>query len=485
MTMSRTVVALSALVLLAAPVAAQIPDRSRPPEVGPPPPLALAPIERRTLSNGLTVLYMGKHEVPLVQVNLVLRVGSAADPADAQGVASMTAAMLDEGAGDRDALALGDAIEFLGAGLGIGSDHHSTTIRLHVPVAQFTPALALLADVALRPRFDAGELDRQRRQRITSLLQARDQPNAIAARAYDRALFGDTHPYGRLASGDAASLQSMTRDHLVQFHRTWFVPNNAALIVVGDIALDALMPALERAFGGWRRANVPTVHVPTATQVASRTVTLVNKPEAAQSAVRIGRIGVARDTEDYYALTVLNTILGGSFTSRLNTRLREEKGYAYGANSGFAFRQSAGPFTASSNVQTAVTDSSLYWFMHELHAIGEPVPEDELARARNYVALRFPGAFQSVAQVAGNLETLWQYNLPLTYFNTFVQRILAVTQADVQRVARQYLDPERMAIVIVGDQSVIEAGVRGLNLGPMRVLSVEDVMGAPPTLGTR
>ena len=486
--MTRTRIGLLvALTLTAMPtVAQQRPDRSRPPEVGAPPALSLASVERRTLSNGLTVLYMPKHEVPLVQVNVVIRAGSVGDPADRPGLARMTARMLDEGAGERDALAFADAIEILGASLGISDDYHRTVVRLHVPLGQLDAALPLLADAVLRPRFDAAEFERGRRQRLTSLLQARDEPRAIATVIYDRTIFGADHPYGRPDVGTAASLRDMTRDDLVRFHRAWFVPNNTAIVVVGDISLDALMPRLEAAFGGWRRASPPAVQVPAASQVAARAITLVNKPEAAQSEIRIGRIGVSRDTEDYYALTVLNTILGGSFTSRLNQRLREEKGYTYGASSNFAWRLTPGPFTAQAAVQTAVTDSALYWFMFELNRIREPVPEEEVTRARNYVALRFPGAFQSVAQIAGQLEAVWLYGLPLDYFNTFVPGILGVTQADVRRVAMRYLDPERMAIVIVGDQVRIEAGVRGLGLGPITVLSVEDVMGPPPVLdGTR
>ena len=473
------------LLLAAAPLAGQArPDRSSPPAVGTPPALALPPVARRTLSNGLEVLHMGKHDVPLVHVNLVVRAGSAADPAATPGLASMTAAMLDEGAGDRDALAFADAVEYLGASLAVSGDYHATTLRLHVPLAQLDHALPLLADAALRPRFASDDLDRQRRQRLTFLLQARDEARAIAAVLYDRTLFGEAHPYGRQEIGTAASLTAMTRDDLVAFHRSWFLPNNAAIVVVGDITLEELLPRLEAAFGGWRRGTVRSVTVPEVAQVAEREILLVHKPEAAQSEVRIGRVGVARGTEDYYALVVLNTILGGSFTSRLNQRLREEKGYTYGAGSSFAFRPFPGPFTAQAAVQTAVTDSALYWFMRELTRILEPVPEDEVARARNYVALRYPGAFQSVAQVAGQLEAVWLYGLSGDYFNTFVPRILDVTAADVQQVARRYIDPARIAIVIVGDQSRIEQGVRGLNLGPMRVLSIEDVLGPPPALGS-
>jgi len=210
----------------------------------------------------------------------------------------------------------------------------------------------------------------------------------------------------------------------------------------------------------------------------------VDKPGAAQSEIRIGLVGVDRATPDYYALSVMNTILGGSFSSRLNQKLREEKQYTYGARSSFSFGMMPGPFTASAGVQTAVTDSALYEFMRELNGIREPVPEDELDRARNYVALRFPGAFQAVGQIANQLEDLYLYDLPLDYFNGYVQGVLGVTRDDVRRVARQYLVANRMAIVVVGDRSKVEAGIRALKLGDVTVKSIQDVLGPVPVVGS-
>ncbi len=462
---------------LAAPAVAQAPDRSAPPRLGPPPALTLPVIERVTLANGLTVLYMPKREVPLVQINVVVKVGQADDPADRPGLASMTAAMLDEGAGERTALELSDEVEFLGASLFAGGDDHSTTVALHVPRAKLEAALPLLADVVLRPRFDGDELERQRRERLTTMTQWRDEPRAIAQAEYIRALYGDRHPYGRMALGSPASVASMTVEHLRAFHRTWFVPGNAAVIVVGDVALAEIRPMLERAFGGWAQGAVPARTAPATPQVGRRRVILVDKPGAAQSEIRIGMPAVSRETPDYDALVAMNTVLGGSFTSRLNQKLREEKQYTYGARSGFEFGKYPGPFTAQAAVQTNVTDSALVEFMRELRGIREPVPEDELARARNYAALRFPARFQSVASIANQLEELYVYDLPADYYNGYVQRLLAVSRADARRVARRYIDPDRFTVVVVGDRASIEQGIRALNLGPVEVLTVEDVFG--------
>lgn len=462
------------------PLSAQLPDRSAPPELDPAPALSLPPITERTLSNGLRVIYMGKRGVPLVQMNIVVRTGSVVDPDDRPGLASMAAAMLDEGAGDRDALELADAIEYLGASVRVFGGRHTTTVDLHTPVSKLDEAMALWTDVILRPSFPAEELDRQRRQRITQLIQWHDEARAIAAVIYDRTLFGEDHPYGRPSIGTAESLERMSADDLRGFHRDYFVPNNAAIMVVGDITEEDAIARLEHAFGSWQPGDVPTHRYPEARQVRGRDIILVDKPGAAQSEIRIGRLGVARNTDDYYALTVMNTILGGSFASRLNQKLREEKGYTYGARTSFAYRQLRGPFTASSAVQTAVTDSALYEFMYELRAILEDVTEDEMTRARNFVALRFPQGLQAVRQIAGGLEGLYEYGLPLDYYNSYIQNILAVTKDDVLRVAREYIDPENMAIIVVGDRSVIEEGVHGLDLGPIRHMTVEDVLGAPP-----
>ena len=282
-------------------------DRSRPPALGPPPSLNLPAVERHTLSNGLPVYLLEKHGVPVVQINLLIRTGSAADRVGKTGLAELTVEMLDEGAGERDALELADAIEYLGADLSTWSDYHDSGVDLFAPLGKLDEALALLADVALRPSFEAEELERQRLDRLTALLQARDEPRSIASAQFDRTLFGAEHPYGRLA--DEASLRALKVADLEAYHDTYFRPGNAALIVVGDVTVDVILPKLEGAFGSWRDADLPATEVATVDQIEGRTVYLVDKPEAAQSEIRIGRIGAARDTEDYYALVVMNTVV--------------------------------------------------------------------------------------------------------------------------------------------------------------------------------
>jgi predicted Zn-dependent peptidase len=278
------------------------------------------------------------------------------------------------------------------------------------------------------------------------------------------------------------SVRSFTVEDLRGFHTAWFRPGNAVLVVVGDVRAASVLPLLEAAFGRWEAGATPTPRWGEAAQVRRRDIYLVDKPGAAQTEIIIGRIGVPRSTADYYALTVMNTILGGSFTSRLNNNLREDKGYTYGAGSSFAFDRLAGPFSARAAVHTAVTDKALAEFFKELRGIRERVPAEELDRAKNYVALRFPERFEAVSSVARQLGELYVYDLPADYYNQYTRRILAVTAADVQRVARQYVDPERVTVVLVGDRSKIEAGVRALRLGQVQTLTVEQVLGPVPVV---
>jgi predicted Zn-dependent peptidase len=287
------------------------PDRSRPPALGPLPALRLPAIQRFELANGLKVLFMEKHGVPLVQVNVLVKAGAAMDDGGRFGLASMTAAMMDEGAGSRDALALADAVEYLGARLSTGAGMHTSVIQLHTPLAKLDSALALLADVTLRPTFPDAELERQRKERVTALTQWRDEPRAIASVLFNRTLFGSTHPYGIPPQGTIPALTALEVAGLRAFHAAWYRPANATLVVVGDVAPGAIRARLEATFGRWGPGPTPPLTWPAPRHVAVREVYLVDKPGAAQSEIRIGRIGVERKTEDYFPLVVMNTVLGG------------------------------------------------------------------------------------------------------------------------------------------------------------------------------
>ncbi len=459
---------------------AQIPDRSAPPPPGPPLPLRLPAVQSMKLSNGMPVLIVEKHDVPLVELRLMVEAGTAHDPDATPGLASMTASMLTEGAAGRSALELADEIDFLGASIGASAGYHTAVISLFTPLSKLEEALPLFADVVLQPDFPPQELERLRKDRLTSLRQWHDDARAVASIQFNAVLYGNSHPYGRLAGGTEKSLRAMKIENLREFYGKYYHAGGAVLIAAGDVTAASLVPKLQSLFGSWRSGPPVQASIPEAKQVSSRRITLVHKPGAAQSEIRIGRIGVPRLTEDYYALVVMNTILGGSFASRLNQNLREKHGYTYGARSSFSFRRSAGPFLAAAAVQTAVTDKAVAEFMKELRGMLEPVPEQELERAKNYIAYGYPGSFETAGQMAVELAQLAEFGLPYDLFNSFTERIRAVTREDVQRVARAYLDPERVEIVVVGDRKEIEYGLRALKLGKVRLLDVEDVLGKKP-----
>ena len=456
---------------------AQAPDRSKPPAIGPAPSLKLPDITRQKLSNGVEVWVVEHHEVPLAQINMIVRSGSAADPIGKYGVGSLTAAMLDEGAGTRNSLELADALEYLAANLSTVSSFDYSAIRLNVPVSKLADALPLMADVALRPTFPQSDLDRLKKERLTALLQARDNPGALIGIAFPRVVFGPTHRYGTSANGLPPAIESFTAADLQAFYRAHYRPDNATLLVVGDVTPASIMPMLEKNFGAWKSEGMKALvaEVPTAPQLKSRAVYIVDKPDAPQSQIRIGWIGVPRSTKDYAALEVLNTILGGSFTSRLNQNLREEHGYSYGASSAFDMRLSAGPFLAAAGVQTDKTGPAVQEFFNELNAILKPIPADELQKSKNYVALSYPGEFESTGDLARKLEDLVVYNLPMNTYANFVDEVNKVTAADLQRLAAQYIQPDKMAVVIVGDRSKIEEDIKKLNLGPITFVTIDEL----------
>ena len=457
------------------PLSAQT-DLTKAPALGAPKEMKLPPVVRRELANGLQLMIVEQHELPVADFVLVVRSGGTADPSNKAGTANLTSSMLREGAGSRSSLDIADQTAFLGISLGTSASWDATSVSLHAPTGQLDSALALFADVALRPSFPAKEFDRIRKNRLTEILQIKDRGPSIADQAYAAILYGAQHPYGTPMIGTQASIESLSVDDLKAFYASQFKPNNATLIVVGDVHPADVERRVNALFGGWARGEVPRRDFDSPPAAQQTTIYLIDKPGAAQSSFRIGSVGVPRSTKDFFALNVLNTILGGSFTSRLNNTLREVKGYTYGARSSFDMRKMAGPFTASAEIVTAKSDSALLVFMSELNAIRQTVPADELMRAKRYTQLRLPWSFETTAQIASGLIPIVLYDLPADYFSNYVSNIEAVTQADVQRVANQYINPSSLAIVIVGDRKTIESGLKATNVG---TISVRDISGQP------
>ena len=449
---------------------AQVVDRTKPPALPPAPALKLPIVQTATLGNGLTLAVVEMHKVPVVDVEVMVDAGAARDPADAPGLATFTALMLQQGAGTRGALEVADEAAFLGAQLNTTASFDGAVASVHVPKRRLDAALDLLADVVMRPAFSDSEVNRQRELRGAQLVQQRDEPVAVANVAFPAIVFGPAHPYGHPLNGTDAAIAALARQRVVDFYRTYYRPDGARVLIVGDITLADARRLLAARFGAWERGggDMPAFPTAGAPAPASRAVYLIDKPGAAQSVIRIGHVGPPRISPDWYALDVLNTILGGAFTSRLNQNLRETHGYTYGAFSQFAARRLSGAFVALASVVTAKTDSSLIEFLKELRRIrDEPVPAAELAKAKAYVTLGLPGDFETTGGAAARFRDLLVYGLPLDYYGQYIQRINAVTADDVQRVARRYIDPDHFDIVVVGDKSQIEAAIKALNEGPI------------------
>lgn len=466
---------------LVGPLAAQQSsfDRTRPPALAENPPLTVPTVVTSRLPNGPALHVVEQRELPLVQVTLSIAGGGRLDR-DTPGLATFTANLLDEGAGKRDANALQSELAFLGASLSTGASWDATTISLKVARRNLEAALDLMADVVLRPTFAANEVRRQRDLRLASLMQQRDQPGALANLAFSQALFPVGHPYRHSLGGDSASTARLDSTVVREFHRGSLRPERATFYVVGDLSASEAQRLLGARFRGWvangeERRPAPVLVTPT--QPQGLHVILVDKPGAAQSVVIVGTTGLERTNGDYAAAEVMNTVLGGSFSSRLMTNLRETKGYTYGVSSGFAYRPLPGPFSASSGIRTNVTDSSLVELFKELRAIRDaPVSAEELARAKAYITLAVPGDLESTSQIASEMATLANWNLPLAYLREYVERVNAVTAADVQRVATQYLPAQNAYVVIVGDLARIRSGIDALALGTVTVRDVGSIV---------
>jgi zinc protease len=426
------------------------------------PKFALPAIQKQKLSNGLEVWLVRQPELPIISMNLVFKTGGTVDPAGKSGLASMTSNLIDDGTKTRSAIDIANGLSNIGATLGTSSGWDSANVSMQTLTRNLDKALEIFSDVVVNPTFPEKELETARGRALNGLRQRKDNPNAIAGVVYNSLLYGKNHPYGNVLGGDEASLKSFSQSDLMKFYQTYYRPNNAALIVVGDATMAMLKPKLESAFAGWKPADVPVTDVPNAAVFDKPGIYIVDKPGAAQSVISIGQVGVSRDNPDFFALQVMNDMLGGSFSSRLNMNLREDKGYTYGAGSGFSYRRGTGPFTASADVQTAVTKESVLEFMKELRGIrGEiPVTAEELQTSKQSLIRGFPQGFETNGQIANALSTLVVYGLTDSYYNEYITKINAVTMADVARVSNKYLTPDKMAIVIVGDKMAIEPGLR-------------------------
>lgn len=467
----------SALLLAGAtmsmPLLGQV-DRTLRPRPQPTPRIVLPEIQKTRLSNGLAVWLVEHRELPIVALNLVFQSGSDRDPAAKAGIASMTSELLDEGTTSRTSLAIADELESIGAVLSARSGTDGSFVMLSCLTKHLPSALDVFADVLTDPVFPAGEFERLRNQRVTSLMQQRDRPATIASLAFSRLIYGQEHPYGRDASGTEQSLAAMTRDDLVAFYSTHYRPNNAVLIAVGDIALPDLVRHLESRLGPWKAGDAPPAAFPATPAATRRTVYLIDKPEAPQSEIRIGYPAAARSTPDFFPLTLANRVLGGQFASRLNLNIREKRGFSYGVRSAFQFSKQPGPFVASGGVIATKTDSALFEFLYEIDKVHESgITQEELEFVRKGLAGNFALTFETPGQIAGSMQNLVLYDLPDDYYEKYLENLDAVSLDRVKEVSARYFDSSRMAVVVVGDLKLVRNGIEGLNLGEIVLCDVD------------
>jgi zinc protease len=435
--------------------------------------LQLATPLSATLPNGLTLILNERRGLPIVAANLVLKTGSDANPLDKPGLANFAAAMLDEGTSTRNALQIADEVAQLGASLGINSSMDATTLSARSLSKNFGSTLDLLADVTLRPAFPPEEVERQRASRLAALVQQRDNPGQVAAQVTASVLYGSQHPYGYSEIGTEAALKSISRADMEGFWKQNFVPNNAALVVAGDISMSELRALAEKAFGAWQKGSPaqPALGAPATT--AARVV-IVDKPGSPQTQLRVAGIGAPRSSPDFRPMQVMNLALGGLFSSRINMNLREEHGYTYGANSQFSFRRAAGPFQIASGVRTDVTAAAVGEIFKEVRGMVEkPVSAEELQKAKDSLSNSLPGAFESSANAVGNFSNVFIYNLGLDYYSRYAEQVNAVTTDQALAVSKKYLVPGSLVVIAVGDRAKIEPELRKLNLGTVEIRDPE------------
>jgi predicted Zn-dependent peptidase len=450
-------------------------DRSKPPTPGRPPMLRVPAWTRSTLANGAELVVSEKHDLPLVSFTITFSGGyNQADPVARRGLGDMTAAMMSEGTRTRDGEALAAALQLLGTTVAIRIGGETGTIAFQCIASKLLPTLDIVADMLVNPTFPPEALERLRAQRLVALVQARDQPGAIASRVFPRLVYGDAHPYGQNVT--EATLKAITRDDVVAFHRAYFRPGQALVTVVGDVNTAGAKASIEKALTAWPSGGEkPAFQYPAVPASRALTIYVADKPGAAQSTFAIGTTGPPRNTPDYYALQTMNTILGGMFQSRLNANIREEKGYSYGVGSSFAYGKGPGAFRAGGDIVSAKSDAALMEFMKELRGIrGErPITDEELSTAKDALTQRLPGTFASAQSINTAIVSLWTQGLPDDYYQQYAARIAAIRREDVVRVARQYVDVDRLVIVIVGDRSTIEGPLRATGVAPITITDIE------------
>ena len=444
-------------------------DRSQAPPLGKPETLNLPPMQQATLSNGLKVVLAERHSAPVVNFSMMVDSGYASDSAELPGVAGLALRMLEEGTQKRNSLAIGEQLESLAANYGASTNLDGAFVQMNVLKATMPKALDVYADILMNPAFAQGELDRLKKDQLAAIAREKTNPNAMALRVIPEIVYGKGHAYALplSGSGSEAAVARMTREDLLKYHQTWFKPNNATLLVVGDTTLAEMTPLLEKAFGAWKAGEVPKKNMVEAKLPEKRTVYLMDRPGAQQSVIYAVQLAVPRNSPDAVPLQLVNNIFGGTFSSRINMNLREDKHWSYGVGAGLRAAVGQRLYMSTSPVQTDKTRESLQELVREYADIagGRPITAAELAAAQSNETLGLPGSFETAGQLSSAYQTILQYKLAENYYSTFTPTVMALTPAQANAMAARSIQPNKLAWVVVGDMSKVEEGIRELKLG--------------------
>ncbi|MDQ7040864.1 MAG: pitrilysin family protein [Rhodothermus sp.] len=453
-------------------------DRSQLPAVGPAPEVTFPEVQQATLSNGLKVLLVERHAVPVVNFQLILDAGYAADQFARPGTATLAMNMLDEGTTSRTALEISDELDRLGARLGTGSALDVSTVYFSALRDKLEPSLELFADVILNPAFPEADFQRLKQQQLVAIQREQVSPVQMALRVFPRLLYGENHAYGLplTGSGTIQSVQQITRDDLVRFHQTWFKPNHATLVVVGAISMEELLPRLEQLFADWKPGDIPQKNIQDVPHKERSVVYLIDRPGSEQSIIFAGHIAPPEANPRELAIKVMNRVLGGAFTSRINMNLREDKHWSYGARSMLISARGPRPFIVYAPVQTDKTAPAMLEIKKELEGIvsgQQPITSEELDKAQRNLTLRLPGRWETANAILNDLSYVVQFGWSLDYWRTYPEAVRALTLDDVNAAAREVLHPDRLVWVVVGDRSRIEEEIRQLGFGPVYLVDTE------------
>jgi zinc protease len=446
----------------------------RPPQPLPARDIKFPPYQIQTLPNGLQVVVVMHHEQPVVTMRLLVRAGTSSDTREKLGLSHLAASLLDQGTKTMSAQEMNDAVDFIGGAMGAGAGTDLTFVNMVVMKDSFDAGLRMLSDMARQPAFAAAEIERQRQQMLSGQKVSLDDPGYIASSVFDRLVYG-FHPYGMPANGTTETIAALTRDDLVAFHTHFFVPNNAILAIVGDVTADEAFTAAKKAFGDWQKRDLPAQTF-TGPPDPTRRVIVVNKPDAVQTEVRVGHIGIPRTHPDYMAVNLAIRILGGEGSNRLHQILRTERGLTYGAQANMDTLKETGDFEAETNTRSDATGEVLRLIVDEFWRLQrERVSDRELDGAKAYLTGSFPLTIEVPESIAMQVVNALFYGLPLEELQNFRERVNAVTADDIQRVAKALLRPDRLSVVLVGNSAAFASQLRGVGFGTFETVEIADL----------